>query len=162
MARMYTAPINITTGVPTPAQIDVFEILAGTAKPCRLIGFEISQTSEVGDAQEEMLTLELFRNTGGTSGSGGGTSTFQIVETTSTATAAAATVETGNTTKLTAGTNQPLRRYAWNVRSSYLWLPPPRMQDEWAAGDRLVLELETTPADAITSLMGWVQIEELV
>jgi len=161
--RQYTAPLNITTGLPTPAQIDIFEILAGTGKPLRLVGFELGQSSEVGDAQEEQLVLILKRCTGTvTSGSGGGTPTFQ--PTNHGDAAAGATIETGNTTKLVVGTGTivELARFAWNVRSPLPELMPEQMQWTIDAGTRLVLELATTPADAITSAQGWVAIEEII
>lgn len=161
--RQYTASINITTGLPTPAQIDIFEILAATNKPLRLLCFELGQTSEVGDAQEEQLTLVLKRATGTvTSGSGGGTPTFQPVNHNDGA--AGATIETGNTTKLVVGTGviTELARFVWNVRMTIPQIFIPEVR--WSVGpaDRLVLELATTPADAITSAQGWVAIEEVV
>jgi hypothetical protein len=70
-ARSYTTAINITAAF--TAQIDIFELLAASGKPLVLLGFELGQISEVGDAQEEGLTLVLKRVTGApTSGSGGG------------------------------------------------------------------------------------------
>lgn len=161
IGRGYVAPLNITTGLPTPAQIDVFELLAGTGKPLRLLGFEIGQTSEVGDAQEEVLTLVLKRVTGApTSGTGGGTSTFQPCEPNDPT--VGATLETGNTTKLTGGTSVELMRFAWNVRTGVPYTPIPEAMASLDAGTRFVLELVTTPADAITAAVGRVEILELI
>lgn len=157
--RPYTAAINITAAF--TAQIDVFELLAATGKPLALLGFEISQTSEVGDAQEEMLSLVLKRVTGApTSGTGGGTATFNPLAPNDTA--AGATLETGNTTKLTGGTSVELARWAWNVRNSLLYLPPPETRATLDAGTRLVLELVTTPADSISGIQGYATVAELV
>jgi hypothetical protein len=155
---MYYAPINV--GAHT-AQIDYFELLAATGKPVLVHGFELGQSTEVGDAQEEQLVLVLKRVTGApTSGSGGGTSTF--IATTPNDTAAGATLETGNTTKLTGGTSTELGRLSWNVRGERLFLPPPEGRITIDAGTRLVLEEVTTPADSITGPVGWILIEELV
>ena len=108
-----------------------------------------------------MLNLVLKRVTASpTSGSGGGTSTFQPL--TPNDTAAGATLETGNTTKLTGGTSVDLLRIAWNVRSTYLYLPPPEGRITLDASTRLVLEETTTPADSITGPVGWILVEELV
>lgn len=159
MSRMYSAALSC--GAHT-AQLDFFELLAGTGIPLVFHGFELAQTSEVGDAQEEMISLVLKRVTGSpTSGSGGPTApTFRPLCPNDTA--AAATIEHGNTTKLTGGTSVELARFAWNVRSPLLYLPPPEGRIILAADTRLVLEELTTPGDSITGPVGWVLIEELV
>lgn len=158
-ARIYTAPVNISAAF--TAAIDFVEILAGTGKPCTLLAFEVGQTSEVGDAQEEMLTLTLKRVTGApTSGSGGGTSTFQPLGTNDAA--AGVTMETGNTTKLTGGTSVELARWAWNVRQNLLYVPIPEERICWDAGTRLVFELSGAPADSISTVQGRVVVGELI
>jgi hypothetical protein len=155
---MYYAPINVSAHT---AQVDVFELLAASGKPLALHGFELGQSSEVGDTAEEMLTLVLKRVTGSpTSGSGGGTATF--IATTPNDTSPGATLETGNTTKLSGGTSTELARFSWNVRSPLLFLPPPEGRIIADASTRLVLEEVTTPADSVTGPIGWVLIEELV
>lgn len=160
MGRMYTAAINV--GAHSTASIDYFELLAASGKPLLLHGFELGQTTEVGDAQEEDLLLLLKRVTGApTSGSGGPTApTFNPL--TPNDTAAGATIEHGNTTKLTGGTQSELARFGWNIRSPLLFLPPPEGRITLDAGTRLVLEELTIPADSITGPVGWVLIEELV
>lgn len=158
-ARTYTAPINIATAF--TAQIDVFELLSAAGKPGVLLGFEFGQTTEIGDAQEEQLTLVLKRVTGApTSGSGGGTSTFQ--PTMPNDVAAGLTLETGNTTKLTGGTSVELARVPWNVRMSCLYLPVPEERIVFDAATRLVLELVTTPADSIGGIQGRISVGETV
>lgn len=158
-ARSYTAEINITAAFTT--QIDVFELLAASGKPVVLLGFELGQISEVGDTQEEGLTLVLKRVTGApTSGSGGGTSTFQPVVPNDSA--AGATLETGNTTKLTGGTSVNLARWDWNVRFPLPYTPVPEERIILDAATRLVLELVTTPADSISGIHGRITLGELV
>jgi|SRR5687768_3248895 hypothetical protein len=155
---MYYAPINVSAHT---AQVDIFEMLAASGKPVVLHGFELGQSSEVGDAQEEQIVLVLKRVTGSpTSGSGGGTATFQ--PTVSNDAAAGVTLETGNTTKLSGGTAAELARFVWNVRGSVLFLPPPEGRITIDASTRLVLEEVTTPADSITGPIGWVLVEELI
>jgi hypothetical protein len=157
IGREYSAPISIAT---VSAQVDIFEILAAAGKPLALLGFSLSQTSEVGDTQEEQLELVLKYVTGApTSGTGGGTSTFRPKLPNDTA--AGATIETGNTTKLTGGTSVELDRFAWNVRQEYPWTPYGKAH-VCAADEQLVLELVTTPADVIAKITGRVEIAELV
>ena len=159
LARSYVAPINIGTAF--TAQIDVFEILAAAGKPGVLLGFELGQPTEVGDAQEEMLTLVLKRVTGApTSGSGGGTSTFQSTRPNDTA--AGLTIETGNTTKLTGGTSVDMLRWSWNVRQSLPYIAVPEERIVFDAATRLVLELVTTPADSIGGINGRVSVGEII
>ena len=158
--RRYRAPINIGS---TSAQIDIFELLAGSGKPLALIGFSLGQTSEVGDAQEEQLQLILKYGTlTVTSGSGGSTSTPRPVLPNDTA--SGATLETGNTTKFAAstGTVVELARYSWNVRQDFQQVWVPEMWQVCAAGGYLVLELATTPADAISGIVGSLEFAELV
>lgn len=159
MGRVYTAELNLSTAITT--QVDIFELLAASGKPLQILGWELAQSSEVGDAQEEQLVLLLKRVTGApTSGSGGSTTTpYPVVPND---TAVGATVETGNTTKLTGGTATNLKRFSWNVRTPHLYIPVPEARVTIDASTRAVLELATTPADSITSIVGWLEIEELV
>lgn len=158
LARSYTAPINISSAF--TAQIDIFELLAATGKPGILVSFELGQPTEIGDAQEEMLTLILKRCTGGTSGSGGGTPTFQSTRPNDTA--AGVTAETGNTTKYAAGTVVEMARFQWNVRIGCLYVPVPEERIVFDAGTRLVLELATTPADSIGGVTGRLSVGEII
>jgi len=134
--------------------------LAGTNKPVLILGFELGQISEIGDAQEEGLTLVMKRVTGApTSGSGGGTSSGVPMQPNDVATGA--TLETGNTTKLTGGTSVDLKRFDWNIRTSLLYMPVPDARFVIDQGTRCVLEMATTPADAITGIHGSLDILEL-
>lgn len=157
--HMYSAPISITASF--TAQIDIFEVLSGTSAPMRFYGFELGQVSEVGDAQEEGLLLILKRVTGApTSGSGGGASTPVPINAGGATAASGTAVEVGNTTKLTGGTSAELARFAWNVRAPLLYRPLPEEMPTLLPATRLVLELATTPADAIVGVYGWMTFGE--
>lgn len=159
MGRMYTYPFSIAAHT---AQIDYLELLTITEKPVLIHAFEIGQLTEIGDAQEEELAIIGKRITGApTSGSGGSAAAAGAVLTPND-TAGSATIEAGNTTKLTGGTSVELFRFTWNVRSNYLWLPPPEGRITIAGATRFVLEEGTTPADSITGPAGWILYEELV
>jgi len=159
-ARAYSFPINITTAF--TAQIDVMELLAGTGRPLLVLGFELGQISEIGDAQEEGLTLVMKRVTGAPTSGSGGTAAAAPVPMQPNDAAATATLEVGNTTKLTGGTSTDLKRFDWNVRSSVLYLPVPDARFVIDAGTRMVLELVTTPADSISGIHGSLDVLELV
>ena len=69
MGRIYTAQFN---GVAVTAAQDLFELVAPATGIIRIHELDISQTSDVGDAQEELLLLTM--KSGATSaGSGGST-----------------------------------------------------------------------------------------
>lgn len=159
MAGVFTAPINITSAF--TAQIDIFELLAGSGHPLDLLRIQLGQISEVGDAQEEGFVMVLKRVTGApTSGSGGGTST--AVPTNPGGAAANVTLETGNTTKLTGGTSSELARLPWNIRGDFLYVPTPDEVIRLDSSTRLVLELATTPADSVSGIFGYITFAELV
>lgn len=158
LGRSYRAPINIGA---TTVQVDIFELVAGTNTPLVVTGFHLGQTSEVGDAQEEQLALVLKYVSGAPSnGSGGGTSTPRPALPGDAA--SGVTLRTGNTTKVTGGTSVELARYAWNIRQDLpiTWIP--EMWQVCAGGNRMVLELVTTPADSIAGIVGSIEFMELV
>ena len=161
MATLHTYITPIVNTTAFTAQIDIFEILASSTMPIQVMGFELGQPTEVGDAQEEQLRLILKRVTGApTSGSGGATPTPQ--PTNPLGAAAGTAVETCNTTKLTGGTSATIAEFAWNVRTPLLWRPIP---EEWIGlqvSTRLVLELATTPADSIGGIHGWISFGEML
>lgn len=158
MGRMYTAPFK---AVGVTAQQDFFEVLAATGKHLIIHGFLVAQTSDVGDAAEEMLQITVNRGVGSvTSGSGGSTVTPQPVQDADSA--AGATVEINNTTKLAAGSGsiEELEVHVMNIRSPYIFWYTPETRPQIAPGNRWTLELETTPADSLT-MSGTVWIEEV-
>lgn len=153
---VYTVPINCSTAVTTA--IDIFEIASGANRPITLLGFEIAQTSEVGDAHEEQSELLLKRVTGApTSGSVGATAATPRAVNPDESLASGATFENGNTTKLSGGTSEELKRFAWNVRVPLLWVPIPESRPGILVSDHLVLEMVAAPADSITKIVGWVE-----
>jgi len=152
--------LNITAAF--TAQIDVFELLAGTGKPLALQYFELGQTSEVTDAQDEVLTLLLKRVTGAPTSGSGGTTAAGGAALVPNDTASGATIEAGNTTKLTGGTATNIARIDWYIRQPCIFNPIPEMMPILDAGTRFVLELVTTPADSISGIQGFIGYSELV
>lgn len=148
MGRKYTAQTN---GVAVTAQQDFIEILAPTDAVVIVHDIEISQTSDAGDAQEEMLSIKMVRGVGSvTSGSGGTTPTPQPIEDGDAA--FGGTTEMNNTTKMVvgSGTLETLAAWAWNVRIPFQKIFTPETRPVISPGNRLTVELATTPADSIT------------
>jgi hypothetical protein len=154
MGRIYTAQFN---GVAVTAQQDLFELTAGSN--CAVVVHELclSQTSEIGDAQEEGLLI-LIKSGQTTSGSGG-TSVTPVASDFGDA-AATATVEANNTTKASVGTIVTHYPLGWNVRAPYpfIWTPETRLV--MRPSRRMTVELATTPADSIT-MHGYLVFEEI-
>jgi len=155
MSRMYSIPFS---GVAVTAQQDFFEILAATAKPCKVHSIEIEQSTEVGDAQEEGLSILLKRGVGSTTGSGGTTPTPVTQDVSDVA--AGLVGKVNNTTKMTVGTITLLRAWVWNVRIPFFKMFTPETRPAILPGDRLTVELATTPADSIT-INGTMMVEEI-
>lgn len=158
MGRIYTVPIPF---VAETAQIDFFELTAAAEKPCRIHEIYLAQSTEIGDAMEEQLTLKLKRAFGTvTSGSGGTAPTPQKLNPDDAA--AGLTAEVNNTTKLVVGTGtiEDERLYAWNVRMPFHIIFTPETQPRIKGGEKKVLELTTTPGDTIT-MGGYAVVEEI-
>ena len=154
MGRMYSVSF---VGVAVTAQQDFFEIVAAAGKPCVVHSIEIEQSTEVGDAQEEGLSI-LLKDGQTTSGSGGSAPTPAPVNFTDAA--AAFVAEVNNTTKASVGTIVTKRAWNWNVRLPFLKLFTPETRPVVVGGARMTVELATTPADSIT-VSGTMMVEEL-
>lgn len=112
--------------VMTPANsYDLFEIDGVDDKPIRLCGFTLGQSTELGDAQEEVINLILARLIG-LSASGNGTTAITSPAD-DTETALANTTKINSSTVATATTFKGLLYYSWNIRNTpyEVWLPEP-------------------------------------
>jgi len=147
--RLYTVSFDAATAV--SAQIDIFWIAPADDKPVELQELTLWQTSDFGDAQDEVIGLEIIRGFT-TVGSGGSASPLIGKFDSPGGTAIAATCRCRDTTLATAGTTDILHMDGWNVRSPYIWTPP---TDDWVpfatqAQTSLVVRLLAAPVDAIT------------
>ena len=154
MGRIYTIQFN---GVAVTAQQDLFEIVAPSSAIVAIHEIGLGQTTEVGDAEEEMFSL-LLKSGSTTSGSGGTTPTpvpLLIGDA-----AAGLTAEVNNTTKATVGTIVTHHAWAWNVRVPFQVIWTPETRPVLAPSRRGTLELATTPADS-AALNGYMIVEEI-
>lgn len=154
MSGVYTVSFS---GVVVTAQQDLFELVAASAKPLAILALHLSQSSEVGDAQEEGLSI-LIKSGQTTSGSGGTTPTPVATDTANAA--ASFTAEANNTTKASAGTILTHAAYNWNVRMPFDLIFTPEQQLLMGAGRRCTIELASTPADSIT-MSGTLWVQEI-
>lgn len=154
MSGIYTVQF---TGVAVTAQQDFFEIVAHSSKQCVLLGWGLSQSTEVGDTAEEGLSI-IVKSGQTTSGSGGSAPTPVVTD--FSGGASGFTCEVNNTTKASAGTIVSHYPYNWNIRVPLDVIYPEQFQLIFGAGRRLTIELGTTPADSIT-LSGYAVIQEI-
>ena len=153
MSRIYTIPIA-PAGL-TAVQ-DLWAIVSGTNRPTRLAGLHIFQTSDVGDAAEEIVRLRI-RSGQTTVGSGGTAPTPIPVNATDAA--AQFTARINDTTQATAGTIVVHAEMGWNIRVDRdFWLPPSYTFD-FTGARRWTIEIPTAPADSLT-LGGTLWVEE--
>jgi hypothetical protein len=104
------------------------------------------QTTDLGDASEEVLRTEWIRGTA-TSGSGGQTTVITPIN--SFDAAATFTAELLNTTPASTGTPLSLAVNGWNIRIPLDILYPPGEYITARNGERIVFRV-SAPADAIT------------
>lgn len=156
MSRVYTIEFE---GVVVSAQVDFFEISPADDKPCKLLGIFLSQSSDVGDAAEEILRIRIIRGHT-TSGAGGAVPTPAPLESSAGA-AAGFAAETNNTTIASLGTTVNLFSHAFNIRTGLeLWFPQGAEPGASQANTTLVVRLMAAPADALT-MSGTLVVEEM-
>jgi len=153
MGRIYTVQF---TGVAVTAQQDLFELTAAADKPIRIHEIGLSQSTEVGDAQEEGLSILLKQ--GQTTSGTGGTAPTPIPRDVDDA-AAGFAAEVNNTTKASTGTIVTHYAWNWNVRVPFQVIFTPETRPYAKGQRRLTVELGTTPADSIT-MSGYMVVEE--
>ena len=145
MGRIYT--VNLSPTAITVAA-DLVELTPAANMPLLVHGFKVWQTTDTGDAAEELITLSWVRGHT-TSGSGGSAAT--PVPKDHHDAAASATAEAGNTTAASVGTTTVVYSTGWNVRSplEVVFTPEQRVRAD-AGNTTLVLRMGAAPADSLT------------
>ena len=142
-ARLYSASQSAQA---ITAAVDLFHITVATDKPIRLYWLELYQTTDLGDAAEEIIGIGIYR---GISGGGGGTALTEVsLDSQDTITPGTAVV--GQGTASTGGTLTHL--IGWNIRQAGpIWVPIPELRPRVsAAEDPIAFRLMAAPADSIT------------
>ena len=153
MGRLYTAQFS---AVAVSAAQDLFEIVAPSDAIVKIHNIRLGQTSDVGDASEEILLIKL--NSGATtSGSGGGSYTPVPIELGDAA--FGGTCEINNTTQAADGTIVTHHAWPWNVRGPFEIIFEPETRPVLSPSRRCVLTIPA-PADALT-MMGTITFEEI-
>lgn len=144
IGRMYTVSFN---GVSVTAAQDLFSVVAPSTAITVLHGLVLGQSSDAGDAEEELRRIRI-RSGQTTAGSGGSAATAVPVREGDTG--FGGTVRTNDTTIASAGTIVERHVDVWNVRSQYIWIPTPEMRLGFQPSRRWTVELVDAPADALT------------
>lgn len=161
LGRLYTVEFH---NIAITAVQDLFYIKPAADKPVALEACYISNvggTADAGDAQEELLRVEVIRLPATvTVGSGGSAFTPSPVEPNDTA--AGFTARTNDTTvATTSGTAATLHPDGWNVRIPWTWLPPPEHRLLAANAGAIVVRLNLAPNDSIAT-SGVLYVRELI
>jgi hypothetical protein len=153
MPRLYKVPATLTVTA-AGGNTDVFQLNpSGTGgRTIRLVGFRLGNTTEVGDAMEEGLELQLMHMAATvTDGGGTGSATVTPVPTPRVGgTAAGFTARVNSPTVATSsGTSTILEYIGWINRMSPLeiWYPDPKWCHEAIATESIILRCNTTLVD---------------
>lgn len=154
MAGIYTAVFN---NVAITAIQDLFEIVAASDSVVLLHDIHLSQNTDVGDAAEEVLRIEL---TSGHTASGSAGSSVTPVPRNIGQAAFGGTCEANNTTQAASGTIVTHYVWNWNIRVGFDKIFTPETRPRIAPSGRMCLELPAAPADSITC-SGSITFEEV-
>jgi hypothetical protein len=155
MGRMYSA---VFQGVAVTAAQDVISLLAPSDRAIKIHAIYIGQSSDAGDAQDELLRIRIRRGMT-TVGSGGGTVT--PVDYQNSGSASGVTARINDTTAASAGTITEVHEECFNVRAGWVFLPTPEMRPVCSISTRIAVNLPAAPADSLT-MSGTIYFEELV
>lgn len=146
MPRCYT--VTLTPTAIAVATTDLIAVRAAIDIPIKVRALRVWQTSDFGDAQDEVVTLQLVR--GNTTVGSGGT-TFTPVPKDKKDAAASFTARVGDTTAASAGTTDTPYTTGWNVRAPLEMVFPEEMMTRGdQAGGFIVLRFGAAPADSLT------------
>jgi hypothetical protein len=143
--------------------VDWFELIAGANVGIALLGLDICQTTELGDAAEEQIDWYIKRGSGSyTSGSGGNTGVARTPVRSGDA-AATFTAETLNTTRIAVGTGTltTVLNSAFNLRVGLQLFWTPETAITLKASEALAIGQTGAPADSVT-WVGTAYVAELL
>lgn len=158
--RLYAVTfVNVTVS----AQQDLFYIKPAADKLCiveKVSIYVVGGNADAGDAQEELLDVELlYVPSTVTASSGGSAPTPRTLGKNDAA--AGFTARTNDTTKATSsGTIVAVEAGGMNSRTEFLYLPTLPHQPPVVNADAIVCRLNTTPADAL-AMNGTMLVREL-
>lgn len=154
MGRIYTATFS---EIAVTAIQDIFELVAPADAIVKIHRIELGQRSDVGDAAEEILPVQL--TSGHTTSGSGGAAVTPVPREFGDA-AFGGTCERNNTTQASAGTIVEHHNWAWNIRGPFDRVFTPEEMPILSPSRRACIELPVAPADSIT-MSGTITFEEI-
>lgn len=143
MASLVTVPFD---AIAITAATDIFHLTLASNKGIVPVEMTLGQTTDLGDAQEEVLRIGVYR--GVTGGSGGTAATEVIPDANNTSTIGTA-VLVNNSSASTSGTL--LEVIPWNIRIPLFYCPIPEARYPLHAGaGPIAFRLMAAPTDSIT------------
>ena len=151
MGRIYAVPFAGGTVTNAGGNADLWELVPADDKPIKLRGFRFGQISEVADAAEEGVEIQVIR-LGATVTGSNGTSVTPVPMDSADVAAGAACEVNGATVATTSGTTTIVDSVPWNIRNSpcEIWYPDERFAPKAKQGEGLFIRLITTVADDVT------------
>lgn len=131
---------------------DLMEIRPADDKPVRLVGLILGQTSEVADAAEEIIHVQILRLPATFTTGNGSAATITATKRRDVGANSFAAEFNGATVATTSGTIAYLEEFAWNMRAG----PLEKYWDALAAqydaveGEGLIIRCVSTVADDVT------------
>ena len=138
MGRLYSISF---TEISVALQQDLFHLETLTV-PSILHAVFLSQSSDLGDAEAEGLSIIIARVTDAV------TNVTAEVPLDGGDAVATANINVNQTTELVAGITT-VHSEAWNIALPFVYLPPPELRPTIQIGNALVVNLNTTPNDAM-------------
>lgn len=145
MGRMYSALVE---AVAATAVQDLVSIVAPTNTSVKIHRLKVWQTTDLGDAQEEVIRLRM-RSGQTSAGSVGTSGTINPIDEENSM-ASGATVRFNDTTQASGGTIVSNWGDGWNIRVPYTEVWTPQTQPKIKGGVRATFEMVAAPADSIT------------
>lgn len=154
---IYGAEINASA---VTTATDLFQITPVADRAVLIYSLVLGQTTDLGDAAEEILLIGLFRDV--TAGSGGTAETEYGYSNAAISNASSAAVLTLNSSISTGGTLIDI--IPWNIRMPLIWEPIPELRPKLsnlaAEGPAHSFRLLAAPTDSITisGVLKWAEL----
>jgi len=139
---------------------DIFEFTVTADRPVVIYGMSLLQTTDLGDAAEEVLRIGLYRDV--TAGATGTALTEYVYTNTAAGATPTLAVVANRGTASTVGTLIDV--IGWNIRIPLLWVPIPEMRPKFTAlaaeGPVSSFRLIAAPTDSITvsGVLWWAEV----
>ena len=155
MGIIYT---GVFQAVAATAAQDLFELTAPALRSVIIREVKITQSTEIGDAQSEMLRFALKRATSASTSGSGGSAVTPLSN--PRGITYGGTLEANNTTRVTGGTIEVLEEADEHIANGFQYLPgtDTSIPHEIEGAMRFIVGLESTPTDSIT-ISGYIRFE---